>query len=148
MSQAMCFAYRENGAICRKPARNLDRQSGGMVCDEHFSPEIETNNEAALLQERDREQGDGIRYAADTIIKLRIELRECMRMLDAVIAVDDADAGAACWKALNRLLREIEWRCDGGRYFVTRRDSAVPAIAAILEEAEAAHSAWVHAHGG
>lgn len=56
-------------------------------------------------------------------------------------------AGAACFAALNRLLRECEWRCDGGRYIVTPRKSYIPGIDAILAEAESAHAAWVRAHG-
>ncbi len=30
-----CIAYREDGRLCGRPATQLDRQRGGMVCGEH-----------------------------------------------------------------------------------------------------------------
>jgi len=32
---ARCFAYNEDGSICRKPATVLDPQRGCLVCSEH-----------------------------------------------------------------------------------------------------------------
>jgi len=30
-----CIAYREDGTLCGEPAKHLDIQRGGLVCDEH-----------------------------------------------------------------------------------------------------------------
>jgi hypothetical protein len=30
-----CVAYREDGQVCREPARLVDRQRGGLVCAVH-----------------------------------------------------------------------------------------------------------------
>lgn len=62
------------------------------------------------------------------------------------------DAGAACFRALHRLLRECEWHGGWGtmvpgNYAVTPRNRQDSPIGAILAEAESAHSAWVRAHG-
>jgi|GEM_PF-2818587 hypothetical protein len=33
-----CIAYTDEGFICGAPARHIDIQKGGMVCDKHVSP--------------------------------------------------------------------------------------------------------------
>lgn len=59
-------------------------------------------------------------------------------------------AGAACFAALNRLLRECTWETYQSwpiGFIVGPNDGARGTVAAMLAAAESAHTAWVRAHG-
>jgi len=42
--KAICWAYTEDGRVCRKPATVLDPQRGFLVCQEHASNREQQNN--------------------------------------------------------------------------------------------------------
>ena len=58
------------------------------------------------------------------------------------------DAGALAWRALNRLLRECEWTRAGDGWHVVSRTGDDSSVGKLLRQAEAAHGAYVDAHGG